>query len=541
MLVAVVTVALGLFMLAPFTASAATRSEFFGIVQGPTLDNQDFQGMTAARIRTNRFVLRWGWVQPRGRYAFDWESADRFFGELASHGIRAVPSIWGNPAWLPGSSSTPPVFGTQAEQAWRAFLRAIVARYGPGGFFWRAGGPYRQRYGPNATPLPIQAYQIWNEPNLKKFFAPAPSTGKYARLLQISHDALRSKDPRARVVIAGMPGQGDMDAWEFLNGLYSVPGIKGRFDAAALHPYARDIDRQRNSIQRFRNTMTRHGDRQTPLWISELAWGSAPPDRFGINKGPEGQRTMLRRSFRLILSHRKAWNVQRLFWFHWRDPKNVQAGTCSFCGSAGLLRYNRSEKPSYPAFLSFTAETTPPTATITSGPKDGGFTGDSTPTFAFASSEAGSTFLCRVDAGAFKSCSSPRTLGPLADGVHTFAVRAIDAPGNVGPGVSRSFTVDTQAPPAPRITDSDPNSPANDNAPEIKGVAATPSSVKLFRTAGCTGPPLTSASAARFASPGITVLVGNNTTTTFRAKARDPAGNTSPCSAPFTYVEDSTP
>jgi hypothetical protein len=541
MLGAVVALALGLFMLAPFTASAATRSEFFGIVQGPTLDDQDFQGMTAARIRTNRFVLRWGWVQPRGRYSFDWESADRFFGELAWHGIRAVPSIWGNPDWLPGSSSTPPVFGTQAEQAWRAFLRAIVVRYGPSGIFWRAGGPYRQRYGPNATPLPIQSYQIWNEPNLKKFFAPAPSTGKYARLLQISHDALRSKDPGARVVIAGMPGQGDIDAWEFLNGLYSVPGIKGRFDAAALHPYARDIDRQRTSIQRFRRAMTNHGDGATPLWISELAWGSAPPDRFGINKGLEGQKTMLRRSFRLILSHRKAWNVQRLFWFHWRDPKSVQAGTCSFCGSAGLLRYNRIPKPAHPVFLNFTAETTPPTATITSGPKDGGFTGDSTPTFAFTSSEAGSTFLCRVDAGAFKSCNSPRTLGPLADGVHTFTVRAIDAPGNVGPGASRSFTVDTQAPPTPRITDTDPNSPANDNAPEIKGVAATPSTVRLFTTTGCTGPPLTSASAARFASPGITVLVGNNTTTTFRAKARDAAGNTSPCSAPFTYVEDSTP
>jgi hypothetical protein len=338
-----------------------------------------------------------------------------------------------------------------------------------------------------------------------------------------------------------MPGQGDMDAWQFLNGLYSVPGIKGRFDAAALHPYAKTIDRQRNSIQRFRRAMTSHGDGKTPLWISELAWGSAPPDRFGINQGLDGQKTMLRRSMRMILSHRRAWNVQRLFWFHWRDPRTAQAGTCSFCGSAGLLRYNHSEKPAYPAFLSFTAETTPPTATITSGPKDGGFAGDSTPTFAFTSSEAGSTFLCRVDAGAFKSCNSPRTIGPLADGVHTFAVRAIDAPGNVGPGASRSFTVDTQAPPAPRITGTDPNSPADDNAPEIKGVAAQPSSVKLFATTGCTGPPLTSGSAARFASPGITVLVGDNTTTTFRARARDQAGNTSPCSAPFTYVEDSTP
>ena len=42
-------------------------------------------------------------------------------------------------------------------------------------------------------------------------------------------------------------------------------------------------------------------------------------------------------------------------------------------------------------------------------------------------------------------------------------------------------------PPAPQITDTDPNSPANDNAPEVKGTAAAGSIVRLFKTAGCTG------------------------------------------------------
>ena len=48
-------------------------------------------------------------------------------------------------------------------------------------------------------------------------------------------------------------------------------------------------------------------------------------------------------------------------------------------------------------------------------------------------------------------------------------------------------------------------------------------------------------SAARFASPGITASVADNTTTAFRARAVDAAGNVSPCSGAFTYVEDSTP
>src|SRR5213592_3795912 len=110
-----------LLLLAPSTAAAATvRSEFFGVVQGP-LDVQDYQGLSDARVHTDRFVLKWGWVEPDpGTYS--WGSMDRFVGALASHGVRLLPSVWGNPDWVAGSSSTPPIGGQQAELAWRSFL-----------------------------------------------------------------------------------------------------------------------------------------------------------------------------------------------------------------------------------------------------------------------------------------------------------------------------------------------------------------------------------------------------------------------------------
>jgi hypothetical protein len=531
-----VLAALGLALSLFAPSASAARSEFFGIVQGPTLDEQDLAGMTTARIRTNRFVLKWGWVQPNSN-TFDWESADRFFGELASHGIRALPSLWGNPGWVGGSASTAPIGWPAGEQAWRGFLRALVVRYGPGGSYWSHG--YRQRYGPSATPLPVLSWQIWNEPNLAKYFAPSPSPGKYARLLQISYAAIKSADSQARVALAGMPSNGDVQASSFLNSLYSA-GAKPDFDIASLHPYAKTITRQEEDIRRFHNVMVNRNDRTTPLWLTELAWGSAPPDQFGINKGLEGQRQYLRGTFNLVLDNRKAWNVQRLFWYRWRDPADPQA-TCSFCGSAGFLKPNRERKPSWEAFRSFASETVPPTASITSGPAAGSTTTDSTPTFGFASSEHGSTFECKIDASAYKTCSSPHTLAPLADGAHTFSVRAIDAPGNVSPVRSRSFTVDTRAPAAPQITDTDPNSPANDNAPEVKGNAAAGSTVWLYKNATCAGFPVAAGPATRFAAPGITVSLADNTTTSFRARARDAAGNLSPCSSAFTYVEDSTP
>ena len=74
-------------------------------------------------------------------------------------------------------------------------------------------------------------------------------------------------------------------------------------------------------------------------------------------------------------------------------------------------------------------DTSPPETAIDSGPS-GTFT-NSSASFTFSSSETGSTFECSLDAGAFGSCTSPKSYSGLSDGSHTFSVRAIDAAGNV--------------------------------------------------------------------------------------------------------------
>jgi hypothetical protein len=86
-----------------------------------------------------------------------------------------------------------------------------------------------------------------------------------------------------------------------------------------------------------------------------------------------------------------------------------------------------------------------PDTTITDGPT--GLTGTDTPTFSFSSSDPSATFECRVDGAPFTPCSSPFTTAPLADGHHTFAVRAIDSGAipDLTPA-TRSFTVDTTSP-----------------------------------------------------------------------------------------------
>ena len=84
-----------------------------------------------------------------------------------------------------------------------------------------------------------------------------------------------------------------------------------------------------------------------------------------------------------------------------------------------------------------------PTTAITGGPS--AQTNDPTPTFTF-SSQPGTSFECRLDSGSYVPCSSPSTTSHLADGSHTFSVRAKNAAGSVDPTpASRTFTVKTAA------------------------------------------------------------------------------------------------
>jgi hypothetical protein len=98
----------------------------------------------------------------------------------------------------------------------------------------------------------------------------------------------------------------------------------------------------------------------------------------------------------------------------------------------------------------WTIDTVAPTTTINSGPS--GPTQQNSASFGFSSSEGGSSFECRLDAGAYGACTSPKAYSGLSDGAHTFQVRATDGVGNVGGPATRNWTVDSSGATVPPTT-----------------------------------------------------------------------------------------
>lgn len=120
-----------------------------------------------------------------------------------------------------------------------------------------------------------------------------------------------------------------------------------------------------------------------------------------------------------------------------------------------------------PATRTFTVDATGPETEFVSGPD--GDTNDTTPTFGFESSEAGSTFECSIDEAAFSACSGPdatHTTDALDDGGHAIAVRATDVLGNVGESTTQAFTIDTVAPDTSIVFG--PDGDTNDTTPEFQ-------------------------------------------------------------------------
>jgi hypothetical protein len=372
--------ALALVLAMAFAATAqAVPPKFWGVVPQSTLGNEQFQRLGKGGVESVRIPVGWADLQPQEGGQINWGGVDEVVEKAARAGIDVLPTITGAPAWAVPIASVPggggskaparlPVKGAAAT-AWKELLVQAVGRYGPNGTFWASH--------PGVPVKPIRTWQIWNEPNFK-FFVAKPNPAEYGKLVKLSSTALKSVDPGAQVVLAGLfsqpkgaryigvvkgkkklfnPTNVNYYASYFLEQMYKAnPGIKSRFAGVSLHPYTGSWKYLTPEIEEVRKVQTANGDGRKGLFITEIGWSSGPPSSDGSNsfaKGPAGQARELKLSFRLLRSKQKAWRIQRLYWFSVDDA----SGVCNFCDGSGLFGPGFTPKKSWFEFVKFTGGT----------------------------------------------------------------------------------------------------------------------------------------------------------------------------------------
>ncbi|HET8862558.1 MAG TPA: hypothetical protein VFM94_04840 [Solirubrobacterales bacterium] len=335
--------------------SRSAPPSFFGIVPQTSLTSTDAEFMRAGRIGSVRWPLAWSGVQPTRNGGYVWSGFDEVVRTAALQGLRVLPFVYSTPSWLSPKYTTLPIDSARQRNAWSAFLRAAVERYGPRGIFWSEHGPGSDDFVPR---LPLREWQIWNEANFFYFAKPASPT-RYARLLQISHAALEIADPGEKTIVSGLFGEPSakppnaMLAVDFLDRLYDVPGIKASFDGFALHPYAERAADLERMTEEMRQVAIDHHDAAARMYITEMGWGSQyQPNLVSFEQGVGFQLREMRQAFRFLVADRGRLNLHGVYWFTWKDVR----GGCNFCDSTGLFREgNRLKpKPAWHAFVGLT-------------------------------------------------------------------------------------------------------------------------------------------------------------------------------------------
>jgi MYXO-CTERM domain-containing protein len=184
-----------------------------------------------------------------------------------------------------------------------------------------------------------------------------------------------------------------------------------------------------------------------------------------------------------------------------------------------------------PASHSWRIDLTAPNTTLATTPASP--TRQSTATFTFNTNEDGASFECSLDGAAFSACASPATYANLAEGTHSFQVRARDAAGHVdATPASHSWAVDLTAPAAPVITSPANGTTLENNPPTLSGTAQPGSTVTLTLDGSVAGTTTADSAGAWSLTPSSALADGQHTAT---ATASD-TGGTSAASTPVSFT-----
>ncbi|GEM_PF-237016 len=202
---------------APVTMSSPDYGMQVFLFWKEEIADRDLKLVQEADFRWVKQEFAWREIEGASKGAFDWSRTDRIMNQIDAHGLKVIVRLGVQPKWA-APSIFPEVGPPDNMQDFADFITAVATRY-------------KGR---------IDAYQIWNEPNLSREWGNRPTNAaEYTAMLKVAYQAVKAVDPFPIVISAGMaPTTRNDDVARpdtyYIQEMYKA-GAKPYFDALGAH------------------------------------------------------------------------------------------------------------------------------------------------------------------------------------------------------------------------------------------------------------------------------------------------------------------
>ncbi len=249
----------------------------------PEVAERDLNLIHEAGFHWVKQSFSWETIEGFAKGHLDWSFSDRVVQQVNSSNLKLLARVSIDPQKREFWAGLPPESGDHFAD----FVFTLASRYS---------------CKPGAVGC-IQAYQIWNEPNLSREWGHRrPNPTEYVEFLGKAYEAIKQANPNAIVISAGMAPTGDdneaaMPDHLFYERMYEAMGgsSDGYFDALGVHGVGFAAPPELNPdtaaeekrygghrffsfrhVEDIRAIMVEHGDADKRIVLLEFGWTSDP-------------------------------------------------------------------------------------------------------------------------------------------------------------------------------------------------------------------------------------------------------------------------
>lgn len=279
---------------------------FFGLHVLRPFQNKLWRESGHGTVRLHDLNVSWRDLEPQ-QGQWQWARLDDAVKLVVETQADIVLPLQTTPRW---ASSAPSLLGAYGDGAsappadlanWDTYVSAVVQRY-------------KGR---------IAYYEMWNEPNLKKFFSGEPKD--LSELTVRASRIIRQLDPKAKVVCAGITGTYGLD-WL---AKYLAAGAGDACDIVGYHLYTshKKPEVLVDLVTKIRKVQANTAGASKPLWNTESGWlidHGVPIDAKSAGFDDNAKATSADQAIGfLVRTHLLArWlGVERFYWYAWDHPE----------------------------------------------------------------------------------------------------------------------------------------------------------------------------------------------------------------------------